>query len=212
MDDITYRNLKLSTKLPFSLINVELNAGSKDSEQFEILSQIKENIVDFVKNGKCLYIGSHNSGNGKTSWATILGKEYFDKSIINASLRVRGGEVVKPVFYINVPDYLALRKNAIGNYDMQMKLREYEYNIATAKLVIFDDISDVQASDYDNNYLYSWINTRIENGYSCIFTSNAETEEELLEIYQPKLIDRIFNNSIVVTMRSGSRRWKNSTY
>ena len=55
------------------------DADGTDRIEFQKLSSIQKNILDFVNNGDNLYIYSIQAGNGKTSWAIRLLQSYFKK-------------------------------------------------------------------------------------------------------------------------------------
>lgn len=55
------------------------DADGTDRSEFQKLSSIQKNILDFVNNGDNLYIYSIQAGNGKTSWAIRLLQSYFKK-------------------------------------------------------------------------------------------------------------------------------------
>ena len=84
VDCIRYAEMKYlidNSGLPNNLKGRTILQPDKiDYEAFCTLADIKQNIVDFVKQGKNLYIYSHNTGNGKSSWLSKLLKSYFKLS------------------------------------------------------------------------------------------------------------------------------------
>jgi hypothetical protein len=56
-----------------------IDRDGTDRDEFIQLKQIQDNIVNFINEGKNLYIHSNQSGNGKTSWALRLAQSYIKK-------------------------------------------------------------------------------------------------------------------------------------
>ena len=63
-----------SKQRPLSLTPYECDLGA-----FQRLAEIKDNIVDFVENGRNLYICSEAVGTGKTTWSLKLLMRYFEE-------------------------------------------------------------------------------------------------------------------------------------
>lgn len=140
-----------------------------DLDKFKQLNDIRKNILNFVNTGSNLFIHSHICGNGKTSWALTLVQAYFDKIWRTASLDCHA-------LFINVPRYLAALKDSI-NYGPSEYIKLIKTNLASADIVIWDDIATKAASDYDIEQLLSAIDARYSMGKANIFTSNLNIEE-----------------------------------
>ena len=74
------KHLIETSNLPKTLCYpIELEPQVIDLASFVCLAQIKDDIVNFVKNGENLYIFSANPGNGKTTWTAKLLLKYFEQ-------------------------------------------------------------------------------------------------------------------------------------
>lgn len=174
-----------------------LNAPKVDLEAYRHLAEIKSNIVDFVENGNNLYIASHNTGNGKTSWAIKLMLKYFDE--------VWAGNGFKPrALFIPVSQFLLKNKDFKRVDDEFEDLKEL---LPKVDLVVWDDVGSSELSAYDYTSLLMYIDARTANCKANIFTGNLETFEEVREKVGMKIADRIFSNNIdVVVFKERSLR------
>ena len=85
--------------LPNNLIRkTNLVPDNIDLNSFIYLADIKDDIENFVKDGKNLYIYSTNTGNGKTTWLSKLLKSYFNKIWAGNGFRTRGYYISKYVY------------------------------------------------------------------------------------------------------------------
>ena len=180
-------NLPEEYRRPVDLIPIE-----KDRAKYDRLSRIKDKIVDFVQKGKNLYICSKGCGNAKTSWAVKLMLKYFDKTWENSYGVVRG-------LYISVPALLLELKN----FDNIPKYVDY---IKEADLVIWDDIAFSKLTDYDHEQLLQFIDNRVANGKSNIYTSNVTKLEDLEKLVGGRIASRIFSNSTRIEFTGGDFR------
>ena len=171
----------------------ELIAGV-DIEQFEQLAAIKDDIVNFVDNGENLYICSENTGNGKTTWSVKLLLKYFNDIWAGNGFKVRG-------VFIHVPTLL----NQLKNFSNPLS-EEYKSNILNADLVVWDDMGSVYLSNYDSSQLISYIDQRIFNGKSNIYTGNITNEGKFKEALGDRLYSRIYKGSIIVVFKGKDRR------
>lgn len=167
-----------------------------DHTAFTILQGIKDNIVQFVEEGQNLYIASHYTGNGKTTWAIKLMLKYFDEIWAGNGLRVRG-------VFVNVPTLLNKIKANISEKDP--KVDELLYNLTTADLVIWDDIGSDALSQYDHAQLLSYIDQRVVDEKANIFTGNT-LDAEMTKAVGERLKSRIWNNSKVIIFYGEDRR------
>ena len=129
-----------------------IDGDGTDKEAFTELSNIEKNIINFVKEGKNLFIHSYICGNGKTSWALRMVQSYFNLIWPTVSLKCKA-------LFINVPRFLlALKDNISQKNDYISFIKE---NIQTADLVVWDDIAAKVGTEFELNYLLSFIDTRI---------------------------------------------------
>ena len=168
--------------------------ADKDLEQYCKLAEIKSNIIDFVDDGKNVFICSKFTGNGKTSWAIKLLLKYFDSVWAGNGFRVRG-------MFVNVPTLLLQLKNFSHPVS-----EEYKRNLMNCDLVVFDDIADTTISNYDYSNLFMIVDYRLQNNLSCIFTSNQTTKEGLDKLLGSRIASRIWNTSDIIQFNGKDRR------
>lgn len=138
-----------------------------DVEAFVKLSDIRANIVDFTESGKSLYIYSTNCGNGKTTWAIKLMLQYFNEMWAGNGFTKRG-------IFISVPSFLYKCKSVISKPDEEFE--QLRKDLLDVDLVIWDDIGANDLSNYDYSILFTFLDNRILNEKSNIFTSNIPLE------------------------------------
>lgn len=170
-----------------------LDAGV-DYEEYCQLACIKDNIMDFVVNGYNLYICSNNTGNGKTSWAIKLMLKYFDSIWAGNGFKVRG-------LFVHVPTLLLDLKN----FENPVSL-EYRNNLKSCPLIIWDDIASTDLSNYDLTQLLQYIDNRVLNRLSNIYTGNITSKEKLSRILGDRLSSRIWNTSKIIQFKGKDRR------
>jgi len=168
--------------------------AQEDYDQFVRLAQIKKDMQNFVKQGRNLYITSRNTGNGKTSWAIKLMLKYFDMIWAGSGLKVRG-------LFIHVPTLLLQIKNFSNPLS-----EEYKKNIMDVDLVIWDEIACTTISQYDYSNLLMFLECRLLNGKSNIYTSNSISKEALEDVVGNKLASRIWNTSEIIEFRGKDKR------
>ena len=178
--------------------DIKLYPEAGDEQAFARLNEIKCNIGGFVKGGKDLLICSPYVGNGKTTWASKLIKAYLE------TIDTMYYEY-PPALFINVTRFLNEKRLAISDPVLQNTIIGVERNILRAQLVVFDDLGVKDISAYDANNLYYWIDSRTSHNQSCIYTSNLMVEQ-LREILDPRLYDRIVNYSEEIRIMGGSNR------
>ena len=174
-----------------------LSSPKCDYEAFCRLADIKNNIAEFVADGKNLYITSENTGNGKTSWAIKLMLRYFDIMWAGNGFQERG-------IFIHVPTFL-LKCKDFGTKDSDFeRIKELLPNV---DLVIWDDIASTELSAYDYSQMLMYLDVRISNNKSNIFTGNITSRDNLQKALAGKLTSRIWsNNTEIITFKGGDRR------
>ena len=177
-------------------IQLKLDVDKCDLESFQYLKSIQNSIEKFVDSGDSLYIHSPICGNGKTSWAIKLLKEYMFKVWHKSDIKCR-------VLFIHVPRYLlALKDNISEKSDYVRYIKD---NIFDADLVVFDEVATGAFTKFESENILSIINTRIENGKSNIYTSNLNNGE-LLDKVGERLYSRIVNCSQDVVLVGKDKR------
>lgn len=148
--------------------NIPLVPEREDLPKYEELNEFMKKIVDKVQAGDGLYIWSAGTGTGKTSWACKIMGYYFRKIAFKSGLENEG-------LYIFLPTFLENLRYMYDNPDP-----EFEEEIEMVKrcnLLIIDDIGAEKPSEWVRERLLSFINTRVSNGLSTIYTSNLSLEE-----------------------------------
>lgn len=193
-------NLFNSSNLPDKMwkpLTMILEDNDPDYDAYLTLNDIKNDVVNFVSKGGNLYIYSRRTGNGKTSWAIKIMQNYFNK-IWN------GNGFRKRAIFIHVPSFLravseSYRKDYDENFE-QLKLR-----LSSDDLVIWDDIASTQLTPSDYKYLLSFIDQRVLEGKSNIYTGNLGADELLSNIGQ-RLKSRVYDCSIKVEFQGKDKR------
>lgn len=165
-----------------------------DLEPYTTLADIKDDIVFFVENGQNVFICSRNTGNGKTSWALKLLLKYFDQIWAGNGFRIRG-------LFVNVPTLLMQLKNFSNPLS-----EDYKQNLMNVDLVVWDEIASASISNYDYGNLLMFLDYRIAECKSNIFTSNVTSSAELERNVGSKLSSRIWNTSTIVEFKGKDRR------
>ena len=104
--DLLFEKSLLSEKYKKDL-QLRLDEDRKDLESFQYLKSVQNSIEKFVESGDNLYIHSPVCGNGKTSWAVKLLKEYLFRVWYKSDLVCRA-------LFIHVPRYLLALKDNIS--------------------------------------------------------------------------------------------------
>ena len=200
VDCIRYAEMKYlidNSGLPNNLKGKTILMPEKvDYDAFVSLANIKDNIEDFVKEGKNLYIYSENVGNGKSSWLAKILKTYFNRIWAGNGFKKRG-------YFLYLPTFLIELKESISNRNDELEeLKEF---LKTVDLLCIDDIAASTLSEFEHNYLLYIIETRLSNGLSTLYSSNLN-EEGLLQYLGTRLKSRVFNNSQIIHLQGSDRR------
>lgn len=174
---------------------IDIIPPKEDLKEFQKLKAIKENIKEFVEQGKNLFISSKNVGNGKTSVAIKLMTTYFKE--------IWAGNGFEPrALFIHVPTLLFKLKDFNNPLSA-----EYIEQIKNIDLVVFDDIATQEKlTQFEYNQLLMLIDHRVLSKKSCIFTSNLTEVEQLSQTLGARLASRIYETSTVVEFKSLGKR------
>lgn len=176
---------------------IKLQVPDKDRDAYKKLGEIKQNIDDFVYNGKNLYIGSEHTGTGKTSWAIKLMHSYFN-------CVWEGNGFKERALFIHVPMFLMKCKEFNENDRDFVKLRKL---IMEVDLVVWDDIASTDMSGYDLGQIEPFIDYRLLSELSNIFTCNYADREKLKKVVGERLTSRIWSrNTEVIIFHSNDIR------
>jgi len=165
-----------------------------DLKAFRRLSDIRKDIVNFVEQGKNLYICSEYSGNGKTSWAIKMLHTYFHYKAVGSYETLRG-------MFVSVPKLLLQLKDFNDPVP-----KSYKDNLEKVDLVIWDDIAVSGISQYDYTQLFTLVDERMLAEKANIFTSNVVGEQELSKIFGNRLTSRIYYSSEIIELKGKDMR------
>lgn len=180
-------------------VTLRTDADGTDFEQFKLLKNIQDDILNFITSGQQLLIHSKTCGCGKTSWSLRLLQTYFNKIWFRTPLECKA-------LFINVPYFLIALKDNISNKNDYIE--HIKNNVLTCDLVIWDDIGTKASSVFESEHLLSMIDGRILNNKANIFTSNLN-DAELHESLGDRLASRICNLGYNITFHGGDKRGLN---
>lgn len=171
--------LKLSN-IPKSYWKAQpLDTAYLDPSTAEILCTVMNDCEFFVKKGFNLYLYGE-PGCGKTSWAVKFTLNYFACIAEKNDFTPRG-------LFVNVASFLRDAKLHM-TYKSEDYL-EFLRTIQNCDLVVWDDICQTPPTNYESQWLYSFINERLISKKANIFTSNL-TPNQLDEV-DKRLASRI---------------------
>ena len=173
-------------------------ATPNDKIAFDRLFNIKDKVEKFVNEGHNLVIYSRKCGNGKTSWACKIALNYIDSYSSNYA-------ITAPVIFVNAAEYINRKKAMISDRSIVDEMNQLDHDLYNADLVVWDDIATKALSEYDMEQLYVFINNRIANMKSNIFTSNC-SYSDMPKIMGDRLGSRIVNNSITIELDGNDNR------
>lgn len=177
-------------------IDLRIDSDGTDKEEFSLLKQYEEHILDFVNQGRNLYLYSTTCGNGKTSWALRLAQAYLNKIWYSTTVDCK-------VLFISVPKFFIKLKDNISNANEYIAhIKEY---VTDCDLVIWDDIGTKVGTEFEVENLLNIINNRIDNGKSNIYTSNI-IPDELKRCVGERLYSRTVNMSSVIGLKGSDKR------
>ncbi len=185
-------NLPKSKQYP-----IDLYPSKCDLEAFTRLKEIKDNIVEFVENGKNLYICSTITGNGKTSWAIKMMHKYFDEIWDGNDFKVRALFIHVPTFLIKCKDF----KTTDAEFERLKKQIPY------VDLVVWDEIAATDMSSYDYSQLLMFVDARSLDNKSNIYTGGVTNRTDMENLLGARLTSRIWSvNTEVIEFFGGDRR------
>lgn len=189
-------NLSLMSEQQRKYTSLRIDADGTDREQFLQLKNIEDDIVNFVNQGRNLYLYSQNCGNGKTSWALRFCQRYIQSIWYNTEIKCR-------VLFISVPKFFIMLKDNISHENDYIK--HIKENVVDCDLVVWDDIGTKVGTEFEVENLLNIVNNRIDNGKSNIYTSNM-IPKQLNERVGERLYSRIVNLSSNVELHGMDKR------
>lgn len=187
-----HSGLPKAKQRPIALYLTDDNSG--DKQAFHKLADIRKDIVNFVEQGKNLYICSKWTGNGKTSWAIKMLHTYFHHTAVGNYDNLKGMFVSTADLLLRLKDF----NNPVS--------KTYRDNLENVDLVIWDDIALTNISQYDYTQFYNIIDKRILAEKSNIFTTNCTSVEELAELVGAKIASRIYYTSEIIELKGKDMR------
>lgn len=160
----------------------------------KLVGDILYDIVFFVKKGYNLYLYG-DTGTGKTTLAVKLLGTYFKESATKSNFHTRG-------LFVNVPSFL--RDAKLNMTYTNDNFREFLSDIQKCDLVVWDELCQTDPTAFESQWLYSYINERIMNEKSNIFTSNLSLEE--FDIADKRLSSRVCSCSDCIHFSGEDRR------
>lgn len=166
-----------------------------EPECADTLQTIISDCEFFVKKGFNMYLYGE-PGCGKTSWAVKVLNNYI-------AAIAETNDFTPRVFFINVASFLRDAK-----LHMTYKSEDYLEALRTIQncdLVVWDDVCQTNPTNYESQWLYSFINERLMAKKSNIFTSNLSPEQ--LETVDKRLASRICQGSDCVHITGPDLRY-----
>lgn len=177
---------------------LEIDKASPDYGTFVDLKKYQMDVVMKVENGEGLYIWSHGTGNGKTTWATKIANYYIRKIIFT-------GQFEDVVMYINVPTFFEKLRQAFNDQTLVQDVNLMKERLLRSKLAIFDDIGAEKPSEWVKERLYEIINYRDNEQLTTIYTSNIPLAHQK-EILGNRIWSRIKGHTEALELKGADRR------
>ena len=190
------KDYALLTEKQRERVTLRLDRSGVDRKAYNRLKVIEENICNFVDKGKNLYLYSSKCGVGKTLWSLRLLNTYLETIWYKSDLTCRG-------LFISVPNLLITTKENFSN--RQENVEHVKKYIFDADLVVWDDISTKGFTEFETETIFNYIDGRLQNGKSNIYTSNV-IGDDLRASLGDRLFSRIETASEVVVFNGLDKR------
>ena len=172
---------------------------------YNSLVNIKNNIYDrtFEDNPKKnLLICSRHTGNGKTSWAIKILKEYCLQD--SKKEYHPYDEEYHTAVFIPTNKYVLASKEYNEHRGEYFAMKEA---IESASLIVFDDIGSAEYSRAEYTALLSAVEDCIFENKMCIFTSNFTKDDRItMDRLGMRLTTRVFNTSEKIEFKGQGMR------
>lgn len=163
---------------PDGLILDEKNECDRDA--YLSLNSLKSDIFEWVKTGGNLFLHSSIPGNGKTTWANKLFMQFVFEYARLMMLKRKAELPEAVVRWVNVPEMFEQFKMEMSGLPVDPLLRKH---LSSSRLLVMDDLGAEKSSEWAVGQLYLYLNSRLENGFSTIITSNLSVDDLLKEGY-----------------------------
>lgn len=181
----------VQTDYLFQLSNLPKSCWTSQKLSTELLiPEVKETICTvmadiefYVKSGFNMYLYG-DTGCGKTSWAIKLMNNYFACIAEKNNFSTRG-------LFINIPSFL--RDSKLHMTYKSNNFLDLLNTINVCDIVIWDEVGQTNPTNYESQWLYSYINERLLAKKCNIYTSNL-SPEALREVDE-RLASRVCSES-----------------
>lgn len=175
-----------------------MKPASTEIDAYARLSRIQELMEEFVYGGYNLVIHGTTPGTGKTSWAAKLMQQYFWAIAADDMYTTAG-------VWVPIGQFLYRIKDAFTTPDPQVQ--QMKRDIYKAPLVVWDDLCTRDPSLFDLDVLMVFIDHRIANGLSNIFTTNVKPTL-VKKLLGERMDSRLVNNAEWIELNGADRRRK----
>ena len=176
--------------------SIPLKPDSTDLDAFRRLKDIKDNISDFVTNGKNLLIYSTHTGNGKTEWSKKLLLAWFNTIWPTTDFECRG-------LFLSMPQLITAMKENISKPNSYFQY--VNENIVKADIVVWDEINYKEWTSFEQEFLLNVISQRISKGKANIYTTNYDLNA-IEKILGTRLASRIIGGSEHIEFKGSDKR------
>lgn len=175
---------------------MEIFPDAVDEKSYQRLQNIGVGIRKFTTEGQDLYIYGSNTGSGKTTWAIKLLHAHFVSVYKYSAFKTQG-------IFIHVPSFLARLKSSFRTQDVE--LEQIISLLSTVGVVVWDDIASTSMTDFDSATLLTYIDQRVINEKTNIYTGNL-AYPEIKDALGERLCSRVWNKSVKVELKGVDRR------
>lgn len=201
---INYRGVTLDTS----------KVRADKPELYGFIDKYLEQVKRFIGGGslpRSLYFYSSQPGTGKTTTAVALLNGIISLYYLyNAREGIHSNG--EEAFFLDVNElqtlYNTFNRPRVPDHIAEPASFEYYTRLEKAKratIAVFDDIGVRSSTEGFMGDLHTVINHRVVNSMPTIYTSNLEMEE-MVDVFTPRLYDRIRDNAIPVFFEGKSHR------
>lgn len=156
-----------NAKIPLMYLGADFDAYFEDADN-KAAVRLARHIVEHPETGGYFF---GESGSGKTYLAAIIAQELL--------------KIGKRVIFCDVPSLFSEMKDTFNN-DSGVKLEDMMAALATADMLILDDLGAEYPSEWAAERLYRIVNERYNNLKPIIATSNYDLDDVAYRLNHPK--------------------------
>ena len=165
-----------------------LKPSDADKAAYERLQEIKDNIVQYVKEGIFLTIFSQVSGVSKSSRALKMMYSYFHHIWYTSDFTPKG-------YFLYVPDFLLSFKD--NDYKKTAEYKNILSLMKTVDILILDDLLNQQLYSTEQLLFLSVLHTRKHNSLATIITGKHKTFDEYVPIIGEDISNLILDSEMI---------------